>query len=126
MSARWRIIRNVRTQEVILGRARWCASYWCHLKGLQFVLRLPETEGLLFVTQSEGRVHTTIHMFFMFMSIGVVWLDGAGVVVDKQFAKPWRPAYAPRAAAQYYIEANPLILERVAVGDQLRFDEVAL
>ncbi|MAS34210.1 MAG: hypothetical protein CL610_09390 [Anaerolineaceae bacterium] len=123
MSADWRILRNAGTGEVVLERVKWCASYWCHLKGLQFVPRLPENEGLLFVTSSEGRVHTTIHMFFMFFSIAVVWLDQSGKVVDKQFAKPWRPAYAPSAPAQYYIEANPSLLERVHVGDILRFDE---
>lgn len=123
MSADWRILRNAGTGEVVLERVKWCASYWCHLKGLQFVPRLPENEGLLFVTSSEGRVHTTIHMFFMFFSIAVVWLDQSGKVVDKQFAKPWRPAYAPSVPAQYYIEANPSLLERVHVGDILRFDE---
>jgi uncharacterized membrane protein (UPF0127 family) len=124
MSRQWRILRNSVTNEVILERAGWCASFWCHLRGLQFMRHLPENEGLLFVTNYEGRTHTAIHMFFMFFSIGVVWLDKAGVVVDKQFAKPWRPAYVPKAPAQYYIEANPSILDRVEIGDKLRFDEV--
>lgn len=123
MSRQWRVLRNSVTNEVILERVGWCASYWCHLKGLQFVRYLPENEGLLFVTSYEGRTHTAIHMFFMFFSIGVVWLDKAGVVVDKKLAKPWRPAYAPDAPAQYYIEANPSILDRVEIGDTLRFDE---
>lgn len=123
MSSSWRIVRNAASGEVILERARWCSSYWCHLKGLQCVRHLPENEGLLFVTRYEGRTHTAIHMFFMFFSIAVVWLDKAGVVVDKQMAKPWRPAYTPRSPAQYYIEANPSLLERVEIGDQLRFDE---
>jgi uncharacterized membrane protein (UPF0127 family) len=83
MSAQWRVIRNAETQEVVLARARWCSSYWCHLRGLQFVTDLAEDEGLLFVTSSEGRVHTAIHMFFMFLSIAVVGLDSAGNVVDK-------------------------------------------
>ncbi|HLV36173.1 MAG TPA: DUF192 domain-containing protein [Spirillospora sp.] len=123
MTAKWRVLRNADTGAVILERVRWCSSYWCHLKGLQFVRHLPADEGLLFVTDYEGRTHTAIHMFFMFFSIGVVWLDSAGVVVDKQLAKPWRPVYAPRSPAQYYIEANPPVLERVEIGDKLRFDE---
>jgi uncharacterized membrane protein (UPF0127 family) len=121
-----RIVRNASTGQVILSRVRWCASFWCHFKGLQLVTHLPEGEGLLFVTQSEGRAHTTIHMFFMLFSIGVIWMDKSGRVVDKQFAKPWRPAYAPSSPAQYYIEANPSVLERVQVGDILRFDEAAV
>lgn len=86
---------------------------------------LADDEGMLFVNGSESRANTTIHMFFMLFSIGVVWLDARGQVVDAQLAKPWHPAYAPRSPAQYFIEANPLILQRVKVGDVLRFDEVA-
>jgi uncharacterized membrane protein (UPF0127 family) len=89
------------------------------------VPRLSDDEGLLFVTRREGRSHTAIHMLFMRFAIGVVWVDAALRVVDTALAKPWRPAYAPRAPAQYYIEANPAILERVKIGDRLRFDEVS-
>lgn len=64
-------------------------------------------------------------MFFMFMSIGVLWLDAQGQVVDKKLAKPWRPYYAPRGPAQYYVEAGTDILDRVNIGDRLRFDEVS-
>ncbi len=125
MSAQWRILRNAGTNEVVVARVRLCISFWSHFKGLQLVLRLPEDEGLLFVTKSEGRVHTTIHMFFMFFSIAVIWLDASGKVVDKCLAKPWRPAYAPSAPAQYFLEANTEVLNRVQIGDILRFDEPA-
>jgi uncharacterized membrane protein (UPF0127 family) len=120
----YRVLRNAATDAVILKRVRWCASAWCHFKGLQFVRHLPEDEGLLFVRTSESITGTSIHMFFMRFNIGVVWMDRNGVVVDKALAKVWRPAYAPKAKAQYYLEANVSILDRVHIGDQLRFDEV--
>lgn len=126
MSRQWRLIRNAQTDEVVLARAKWCASFWCHFRGLQLVPRLPDDEGILFVTGFEGRSHTAIHMFFMRFAIGVVWLDAGGRVVDKTFARPWRPAYAPKAPARYYIEANPSLLDRVQIGDILRFDESVL
>lgn len=118
-----RIIRNATTGVVVLGRAKWCQSLWCHFRGLQLTPRLDEGEGLLFVTGGESVVNTTIHMLFMLMEIAVVWLDSSGKVVDKKLAKPWRPVYAPRQAAQYYIEANPSLLERVQIGDVMKFDE---
>lgn len=123
MSSQWRTIRDADTDAVILERARWCSSFWCHFRGLQLVTHLPENEGLLFVTDSEGRVHTAIHMLFMFFSIAVVWVDKAGVVVDSKLAKPWRLSYMSQAPAQYYIEARPSLLDRVRVGQRLRFDE---
>lgn len=122
----YRILRNQRSGRVILQRAKWCASPWCHFRGLQFVRYLPEGEGLIFVRSSESIAATTIHMFFMAFPIAVVWLNKQGQVVDKQYAKVWRPAYAPRSKAQYYIEANPSLLDQVEVGDVLTFDEVVL
>jgi uncharacterized protein len=121
----YRVLRNADNGKVVLARARWCASFLCHLRGLMFVMHLPKDEGLLFVTKSESKTNTAIHMFFMFFSIGVLWLDKSGRVVDKKLAKPWRPMYAPRGPAMYYLEANPDVLERVEIGDRLRFDEVA-
>jgi uncharacterized membrane protein (UPF0127 family) len=120
----YRVLRNQRSGQVVLQRAKWCASAWCHFRGLQFVRHLPEGEGLIFVRHSESIAGTTIHMFFMAFPIAVVWLDKQGQVVDKQYAKVWRPAYAPRSKAQYYIEANPSMLDQVEIGDVLTFNEV--
>lgn len=121
----WRVIRNADTGEVILERARWCASFWCHFRGLQLVRHLPQQQGLLFVTDRDSITHATIHMLFMLFSIAVVWVDSSGHVVDKKLAKPWRLAYVPQRPAQYYIEANVSLLDRVEIGDKLRFDEVS-
>ncbi len=123
MAAKWRVLRSA-AGEIVLARVRLCESFWCHFRGLQLVSRLPEDEGLLFVNAGESTTHTTIHMLFMLFSIGVVWLDSSGKVVDKQLAKPWRLAYVPKVPAQYFIEANTSLLERVHMGDVLRFDEV--
>ncbi len=120
--SKYRYIYNVTQDSVVLKKGKWCASYWCHFRGLMFRFNLPDEEGLIFVHKKMSVVNTTIHMLFCFFAIGVVWLDSELKVVDAKLAKPWRPAYAPRSAAQYYIEARPHILERVARGDQLRFD----
>jgi uncharacterized protein len=123
--SKWRVLTQSPSNKVILKRVKLCDNFWTRFRGLQLVTHLPDDEGLLFVTGSESRTNTTIHMFFMFFSIGVVWLDAKGKVVDKCFAKPWRPAYAPRSPAQYFVEAKPAILDKVQIGDVLRFDEVA-
>lgn len=123
--SKWRVLKQSRNNKVVLKRVKLCDNFWTRFRGLQLVRHLPDDEGLLFVTGSENRANTTIHMFFMFFSIGVVWLDASGKVVDKCFAKPWRPAYAPKSPAQYFVEAKPGILDRVQIGDLLRFDEAA-
>lgn len=121
----YRVLRNAVTGQVILPKVWWCASFACHLKGLMFRKSLPADEGLLFVNGRESITNSSIHMLFMRFNIGVVWLDKDGRVVDAKLAKVWRPAYAPKSAAQYYLEANPDILERVSIGDVLAFNEAA-
>ena len=119
----FRVIKNA-SGKIVLERAKWCQSAWCHFKGLQFASPLDETEGLIFVYGKESIANTSIHMFFVSFEIAVVWLDSSGKVVDKKIAKPWRPAYAPSKPAQYFIEAHPSLLDRVSIGDLLTFDEV--
>lgn len=116
-----RTLRNAQG-EVLIARLKWCSSYWCRLRGLMFRRSLAEDEGLIFVYARESVLETSIHMLFMAFPIAAVWLDGEGRVVDKALAKPWRLAYAPRRAAQYVIEARPVLLERVQIGEKLTFD----
>lgn len=119
----WRIIRNTSTDQVVLERVKWCQSFWCHFRGLMLRRSLRENEGLLFVYRRESIAETTIHMLFMFFSIAAIWMDSEGIVVDAKLARPWRPVYAPAKPARYMIEARPIVLDRVKVGDRLRFDE---
>jgi uncharacterized membrane protein (UPF0127 family) len=123
--ADWRGIRNAGTGQVVLARAKWCQSFWCHFRGLMFRTSLLEDEGLFFAFGRENRTDTSIHMFFVFFAIAAVWLDNEGRVVDAKLARPWRPYYAPSKPARYLIEARPSLLERIKVGDQLAFDQVA-
>ncbi len=101
---------------------RRCDTFACRLRGLTFRRRLGNDEGLLFVEPAESRVGTAIHMFFVFFPIGVVWLDSEGVVVDSVIARPFRPYYAPRAAAKYFIEGPPALVTWVQPGERLRME----
>jgi hypothetical protein len=42
-------------------------------------------------------------------------------VTKTQLAKPWRPYYASPTPAQYVLEADPELLSRISVGDELNF-----
>jgi len=87
--------------------------------------RLPEDEALFFVQGSEDRVGASIHMFFVFFSIGVVWLDTDGLVVDTVLAKPFRPFYAPRKPARYFVEGPPALISCVSIGERLHVEPAA-
>jgi uncharacterized membrane protein (UPF0127 family) len=110
------INRSSDGMEVV--QARWCDSYLCRMFGLMFRGRLEQGKGLLIVEPRTGIGQTTIHMWFVFFPLGVIWLDDSYKVVDKRLAKPWR-IYAPKAPARYMLEGRPEILDKVAVGDEL-------
>lgn len=110
------------TQGITLvQRVRRAGSFVTRLRGLTFRRRLGEDEGLWLVGRSESRAEAAIHMFFVFFPIGVLWLDRAGQVVDKVLARPFRPFYAPRSPALGVLECGPEVLDRVEIGDRLRF-----
>jgi hypothetical protein len=121
---RWIEVRNETSDEVVLGRVRHCADFLCHLRGLTFRRGLEGDEGLLLVNRRENRLDAAIHMFFVFFPIAVIWLDAGGGVVDTRLARPFRPIYVPSAPAKDVLEGPPALLERVDVGDQLRFEEI--
>jgi uncharacterized membrane protein (UPF0127 family) len=118
----WIEIRNRSQSNALVVRAKWCESFLCRLRGLTFRRALSERTGLLLVESRESIAGGTIHMFGVFFSLGVIWLDAEKRVVDHTVASPWR-IYTPNTPAQYILEGRPEILERVTVGDLLEFCE---
>ena len=110
--------------ETEILKARWCVSFWCRLRGLMFRRELPDGIGLVLVEGREGVANTTIHMFAVPFAIGVLWVNTAGIVVDKVVARPWR-VYAPAKPACYIVEGPPTIVNEVDQGDRIEFKEVA-
>lgn len=117
------LVRNKSRGGRELLSARWCETFLCRLKGLTFRRHLTDGDGLILVESAESRINTAIHMFFMFMDLGVVWLDSDGRVVDTVRAKPWR-IYAPKVPAKFVLECAPDLLEYLAVDDELIFEEI--
>jgi len=118
----WLSVYNETSEICLLDRVRNCTSFVCRLRGLTFKRSLSRDEGLLLVGSRESRVDSAIHMFFVFFSIAVVWLDRELTVVDVQLARPFAPVYIPCARAQSVLEGPPRIMDQVSIGDKLRFE----
>ncbi|KAF0107442.1 MAG: hypothetical protein FD146_1920 [Anaerolineaceae bacterium] len=103
-------------------RALYCNSFLCRLRGLMFRSRLAPDEGLLLVQPRENRLDASIHMFFVFTNLAVIWLNTDGEVVDTVLARAWRPAYFPGTAARYILEIPPDRLGEFNVGDKIKFE----
>ncbi|HEY69200.1 MAG TPA: hypothetical protein G4O08_01305 [Anaerolineae bacterium] len=122
--ARWVRVRNQTRQGEMVVLARWCESHLCRLRGLTFRSKLPDGQGLLLVGQKDSISLAAIHMFGVFFSLGVVWIDSSLRVVGKTLARPLG-IYRPEAAARYVLEGRPSILEGVHPGDWLEFVDEA-
>lgn len=121
----YRRIVHAESGRVLVERARWCDGFAAKLRGFLFRRALEEGEGLVLVERRESRMSTAIHMLFVFLDLGVIWVNGDGEVVDTVRARPWRLSYAPQAPARYVVEADPGMLTQVAVGDHVRFEAAA-
>jgi uncharacterized membrane protein (UPF0127 family) len=102
-------------------QAVYCDSFLCRLRGLMFRSELDRAAGLLLVETRDTRIDTSIHMLFVYMDLGVVWINSAHTVVDTLIARSWRPAYAPRSPARYTLEIHPDRLKEFQIGDHVEF-----
>ena len=109
--------------QVLLQRVKWCASFGTKLRGLMFRRAIAPDEGLVLVEARSSIAATSIHMFFVPFDIAAIWLDDDRRVVHTALAKAWHPYYASPQAARYVLEGPPALLQRVAVGEQLQFEE---
>lgn len=117
------MISNETTGRVLAHHVHVCDTFLSRGRGLMFRRRLREDEALIFVEHKESIGGASIHMFFVFFPIAVIWLDANQCVVDAKLAQPFRPYYAPAKPAQYFIEVHPSLLQRVATGDKIRWQQ---
>ncbi len=117
------MLSNLTTGKTLATRVVRCDTFWRRGRGLMFRSPVGQEEVYLFFEGRESVTRASIHMFFVFFAIAVIWLDRDKRVVDKALARPFRPYYAPSHPAMYYVEGHPSLLSNVSVGDQLDFSE---
>lgn len=121
----YRRVVHVESGLSLVERARWCDGFASKMRGFTFRKALAPGEGLVLVEESDGRLASGITMLFVFMDLGVVWVNGEGLVVDTVVARPWRPSYLPKLPARYAIEGAPEIVHKVSAGDNVQFRPVS-
>jgi uncharacterized membrane protein (UPF0127 family) len=104
----------------------YCASFLCRLRGLTFRRQLTLEEGLLLVQSRDSRMDAAIHMFGVWMDLGVVWINADMQVVDVCLARSWRPLYVPKHPARFVLESVPARLNDFRIGDKVVFEPVSL
>ncbi len=77
--------------------------------------------ALVFELPRESRLGASVHMFFVFFPIGIVFLDSEKKVVDKAVLKPWMLNYTPKKAAKYFVELQPEKISEIKLGEKLEW-----
>ncbi|NJE08772.1 DUF192 domain-containing protein [Thermococcus sp. M39] len=111
---------NETKNKVWHGKVKLADTFFKRFKGLMLTPNI--NYALVFILPAETRTNASIHMFFMFQSIDVIFLNSAREVVDFKKAKPWR-VYMPRDAAKYIIEGPVGIIKAldVEIGDKINW-----
>ena len=80
------------------------------------------TFSVLFPFPTARRV--CIHMYFVFFSLDILWLDKDCTVIAQKTLKPWSN-HTPKESATYILElpAGTCQSLGVRIGDTLKFEE---
>jgi len=107
---------------ILADNAEYCKDIFSKTRGLMFRKKLKQGQGLILVADEESIYETTIHMFFVFFPIDVVWLNKDKKVVDlKCNVKSFQPLIAPREPAKYVLELPVGASKNIKLGDKLDF-----
>lgn len=111
------MLKNLTKNQIISKHVIPCKSFWEKSIGLMFSFeRKMKGKALIFYFNQEQKV--SIHMFFVFYPIDVIWLDENKRVVEQKTLCPFT-IYYPKHKAKYVIEADKGILKQTgtAKGD---------
>ncbi len=113
-------IHNERTDKLITEAARICDSWWQKAIGLMFAKKPFD----LIMRFKQPKI-VTLHMFFVFFPIDVLWLDESGKVVElKERFFPFR-TYRPKHLATAVVELRVGTIGETGtkVGDRILIRE---
>ena len=111
------MITNLNKKTTVSKHAEVYSRWWQHTIGLMF--SHPKT--IIFKFKKEKKI--SLHMFFVFFPIDVIFLDKENVVVEmKENFRPWT-TYHPQKPAKYIIEtpAHTIQNSKTGIGDIISF-----
>ncbi len=119
------MIEIINKGVILADKVKFNEDLLSKIKGLMFSKKLKKGQALVLVADEEGVFETTLHMFFVFFTIDIVWLDKNYKVVDKrENVRAFTPLIIPKKSAKYVLELPKDTAKYVSVGDVLEFREV--
>ncbi len=119
------MIEIINRGVILADKVRFNEDVLSKIRGLMFSRPLRRGEALVLVANEEGIFETTLHMFFVFFTIDIVWLDKEYRVVDKKKdVRSFTPLIIPKKPAKYVIEFPKDTAKYVSIGDVLEFRKI--
>lgn len=98
------MITNISKKKIIIKKHKIADNIFSRAKGLMFSRKSKFDYGLIFDLERDTQIGASIHMFFVFFPINIVFLDSKKQVIDiKIKLKPFRTT-KPRGKCRYVLE----------------------
>lgn len=98
------MIKNISKKKKIISSHRIADNMFSRAKGLMFSRQKDFDYGLIFDLERETKIGASIHMFFVFFPINLVFLDSNKRIIDLKLGlKPWQMT-KPKTKCRYIIE----------------------
>ena len=112
------MIKNKSTNKVLVNKSKLCKFNWCKARGLMFSKQKKDF-GLIFEFKKLNFI--SLHMFFVFYPIDVLFLDEDKTLVEKKVNfKPFT-FYKSKKKVKYIIELPIKTGNKVNIGDKINF-----
>ena len=112
-------IKNLTKKTIIVKKSVFIEDIFSKFIGLMFSKK--QNRGLIFRFNKEKII--SLHMFFVFYPIDVLFVDKDKIIVDKkENFKPFT-FYKPRKKAMYVIELPNKVIKKskTGIGDKIEF-----
>ena len=114
------MLKNKTRNIILTKKVNFCSSAFSKFRGLMFSKEIKD-KALVFVFDEEKKV--SLHMFFVFYPIDVLFLDKNKKIVElKKNFKPFR-THVPNKKAKYVVELpnNTIEKTKTEVNDEIVF-----
>jgi uncharacterized protein len=110
------MLKNISKKQIIVKKTKVCNSIFSKALGLMFSKKSDDL-ALIFIFEKEQLV--PLHMFFVFYSIDVIYLDKDKKVVEiKKSFNPWE-FYNPKNKSKYVVELISGKAKDITIGNKL-------
>ncbi len=108
--------------KILIKNTIYCNSLYSRTKGLMFRTNLDKDTAYVLINNKDSIKDSSIHTFFVFFPIDVLWVNSKKIIVDKrENVKPFKLLIKSKKPAKYIIELKRGKAKNIKIGDKIEF-----